>query len=109
MMAMPGSPKLAPHVEDIVRNANRQFEDVVTESEAKAFATVVLDEVKQSALHLERALDEKGEMPNMARLRHFYTGAERFERSCDKMDRSIIHLPWIWVRPSCCQCVLRPH
>ena len=100
--------KLAPRVEDIARNANRQFEDAVSEGEAKAFAAVTLDEVKQAARHLERTLDDKGEMPNMARLKHFYAGLEPYGDACNGMDKTVIHLSWIWVRLPCCQQGLRP-
>lgn len=100
-MALPVTTKLTPRAEDIVRYANRQFEDVVSEAEAKAFDTATLDEVKQAARHLERTLDEKGDMPNMARLRDFYSGAEQYEQLCGKMDRNVVHLSWIWVRSLC--------
>ncbi|RMZ75329.1 hypothetical protein DV737_g5351, partial [Chaetothyriales sp. CBS 132003] len=68
--------RLAPRVEDIVRNANCQFEDAVAEAEAGNFDATGLEEVKEAAREIERNLDDKGEMPNMARLRFFYDGAE---------------------------------
>lgn len=41
-------------------------------------------------------------MPNMARLQDFYAGAEQYEQMCGKMDRTVMKLPWIWVRLSYC-------
>jgi hypothetical protein len=88
---------LSPRAEDIVRNANSQFEDTVTEADVVKFDSTELEELKQAAQGLEKILEDDGKMPNMARLMWFYTGVEWYSRACAKMDKSIVHLSRIWV------------
>lgn len=92
VLAMSENEPLAPHIEDIISDANEHFETIF--EDAEVLKTKSLQDVEQDARTLERRLRE---LSNMARLREFYAGANSYARSCEKMDPNIMHLAWIWV------------
>lgn len=81
--------------------AFKQLKTSVTSSDADIFQITTLQEVKDAATAIEARQRERKSMHNMARLRPFFQGLEKYSKSIDVLCNGTDYLPWIWVRLYC--------
>ena len=80
-----------------LEKAFSQLKISVMSQDAVLFQQTTLDDVKNAAHAIETRQRERKSMHNMARLKPFFEGLEKYSRVIEVLCNGTDYLPWIWV------------
>jgi hypothetical protein len=78
--------------------AFKQLKTSVASTDADIFQSTTLKEVEDAAKAIEARQRERRLMWNMARLKPFLSGLEKYSKVIEVLCNGTPYLPWIWVR-----------
>ena len=80
-----------------LEKAVSRLKSSVISQDAVLFQQTTLDDVKNAARAIETRQRERKSMHNMARLKPFFEGLEKYSRVIEVLCNGTDYLPWIWV------------
>lgn len=98
-MATPSNPRPTFDQATITfERAFKQLKSSVTSNDADIFQSTTLKEVGDAAREIETRQRERKSMRNMARIKPFLTGLEKYSKVIEVLCNGTDYLPWIWVK-----------
>jgi hypothetical protein len=85
-----------PQALSTIRDAFERFKATVDPKDRREFNNVVLRDVRDAAVHIERQLESRRSLIHMRRLQPFLHGLEHYSRSIEVLCNGTPYLPWIW-------------
>lgn len=75
-----------------------RLKDQVSEDDGRLFASTTMKDVRDTAVQIERHLEERRSLRGFRRMEPFLAGLEQYSKVVEVLCNGTPYLPWIWVR-----------